>query len=337
MARSGWMGWVKRPMSRVSNGAGGALARPGIEMLEDRTVPAVLGTTNLPLDVSGLQVVGEGTEQQIQGIVNFAGQEAGIITFDLDTSDPVGTDECPILNLEIQPISLNLLGLNVDTSAICLDVTATDDTGLLGGLLCDLSGGGLDLGGILDELDAVVGRVDAFLDQIEGLLDNILGQSFNVDAVFSDGGMAASHAEDGNCDILNLSLGPVNLDVPLLGVSVDLDNCEDGPVTVDVTGDPDGGLLGGVLCGLADGLGGLNPTRLINRVERLIDRLGDIAEQLGRIDDLGGRFNHQVEQLTRQLIRAAERVDSFADLSQFFDQLDRTIDRLDRLADRLTR
>jgi hypothetical protein len=56
----------------------------------------------------------------------------------------------------------------------------------------------------------------------------------------------------GGCDILNLSLGPINLD--LLGLIVVLNNCDGGPVTVNLTALPNGGLLGELLCGLAGGL-----------------------------------------------------------------------------------
>lgn len=54
------------------------------------------------------------------------------------------------------------------------------------------------------------------------------------------------------CDVLNLSLGPINLNV--LGLLVDLDNCESGPITVDITADPAGGLLGELLCSIAGGV-----------------------------------------------------------------------------------
>ena len=38
--------------------------------------------------------------------------------------NPTVAAACPILNLQLAPIHLNLLGLVVDTSSICLDVTA---------------------------------------------------------------------------------------------------------------------------------------------------------------------------------------------------------------------
>jgi hypothetical protein len=52
-----------------------------------------------------------------------------------------------------------------------------------------------------------------------------------------------------SCDILNLSLGPIRLDV--LGLRVRLDDCEGGPVTVDIGADPNGGILGDLLCSIA--------------------------------------------------------------------------------------
>jgi len=75
----------------------------------------------------------------------------------------------------------------------------------------------------------------------------------------------------GTCDILNLTLGPINLD--LLGLIVNLDDCMGGPVTVDITGDMGpGNLLGNLVCSVAhllDGgldlgaiLGKLNQTQL---------------------------------------------------------------------------
>jgi len=316
--------------------------RPSLEVLEDRAVPASVSQMNLPLDVSNLQVVGN----QLQGTVNFAGQLAGTLTAALTTQAPAVAGECPILDLHVGALHLNLLGLHVDTSDICLDVTATDHEGLLGGLLCDLSGGGLNLGGILGEVNGLLGQVDTFLGDLDGLLDNVLGHAFAVDSVFGGGGMAAAQALQAGhvCDVLNLSLGPVDLDVPLLGVAVHLDDCKDpeGPVTVKVTavesGGLRGGLLGDLLCGLSDGLQGINLGQLVNRIDGLIDRLGDLAGQLGQIADapaLVRRAEHLVDQLTNQLEHLADKVDSLADLDRFIAQVDRVTDRLEGILERI--
>jgi len=308
--------------------------RPTLDVLEDRTVPASLGTMNLPLDVSNLHVVtATDGSQTLQGVVNLAGQQAGTLTADLTTqAAPAG--QTPILDLHLNALHLNLLGLHVDTSNICLDVSSTGQ-GLLGGLLSDLSGG-LNLGGILGQVNNLVGGVNNFLGQIDSLLDNVLGQTLNVDSVFSGGGMASAQQAGHVCDVLNLSLGPVNLN--LLGVNVDLDNCADGPVTVDVTAHQGEGLLGNLLCGLSDGLSGINPAQLIGRIDNLIDRLGTLAgklDQVANAPQLVQRLEHITDQLTQQLEHLADKVDNVADLGRFLDRVDRTIDRVDNLIGRL--
>ena len=72
------------------------------------------------------------------------------------TAAPSADPTCPILNLQLAPIHLNLLGLHVDTSAICLSITAQSGNGnLLGNLLCgvaNLLNGGTPLGTVLSGL-----------------------------------------------------------------------------------------------------------------------------------------------------------------------------------------
>lgn len=47
---------------------------------------------------------------------------------------------CPILHLVIGPINLNLLGLQITTNQIALDISAIPGAGnLLGNLLCDVA------------------------------------------------------------------------------------------------------------------------------------------------------------------------------------------------------
>jgi hypothetical protein len=80
---------------------------------------------------------------------------------------------------------------------------------------------------------------------------------------------------NGVCPILHLSLGPVNLN--LLGLQVDLDNCANGPVTVDITAvQGPGNLLGNLLCSLTHALDHPTPNaidQVIGAITRLIDRL----------------------------------------------------------------
>jgi uncharacterized membrane protein YeiH len=147
---------------------------------------------------------------------------------------------CPVLNLSLAPINLSLLGLNVDTSAICLGITAQQGGGLLGDLLCgvaNLLNGGVDLATILGSLPP---------DQVT-TLTNGLTQMLNQVFATLTSSQAVTNA---SCNVLNLALGP--LDLTLLGLRVELNDCAAGPVTVDLTATPGGGLLGDLLCGLGN-------------------------------------------------------------------------------------
>jgi hypothetical protein len=112
----------------------------------------------------GSQLVASGV---IRGTVN--GQNVRQVFQDLTFDLSEGGDEqrCDILFLDIGPIFLDLLGLEVDLSQITLDITAVRGQGnLLGNLLCAVAGllDGFDLGGTL-------GRVlDNLLDAINRLL-----------------------------------------------------------------------------------------------------------------------------------------------------------------------
>jgi hypothetical protein len=53
----------------------------------------------------------------------------------------IGDATCQILHLELGPLDLNLLGLQIDLSQIVLDITAEPGAGnLLGNLLCSIAG-----------------------------------------------------------------------------------------------------------------------------------------------------------------------------------------------------
>src|SRR5439155_4808891 len=49
---------------------------------------------------------------------------------------------CPILDLTLGPLDLNLLGLMVHLDQVHLTITADDEGGILGQLLCGIGGGG---------------------------------------------------------------------------------------------------------------------------------------------------------------------------------------------------
>jgi hypothetical protein len=87
-------------------------------------------------------------------------------------------------------------------------------------------------------------------------------------------------SDEGVCEVLSLSLGP--LDLNLLGLMIHLDE-----VNLDLTADPAGGILGQLLCGLAGGLG-LDLGDLLDLDLGFLVALLDLFDLL---DDLLGALN----------------------------------------------
>jgi hypothetical protein len=190
---------------------------------------------------------------------------------------------CPILDLTLGPIKLNLLGLVVQTSPICLTITAYAGGGLLGDLLCTVAhllDGGLSLNqilsglGLVDPLTGVIilpGLSGSQLLSLNGGLINLLNGALHhlLNAVLKS--IQIVHAGH-TCAILHLELGP--LDLTLLGLNVHLDNCRNGPITLDITAVTGAGnLLGNLLCELLGGnLLGLNLTlqQILDLLVRLL-------------------------------------------------------------------
>jgi hypothetical protein len=100
-----------------------------------RATPQPFQTMNVvPITITG--VIARGGELFATGVAGGTAFETPVT---LDTTPSLTPGACPILNLQLGPINLSLLGLNVDTSPICLDVTAHAGQGLLGDLLCGIS------------------------------------------------------------------------------------------------------------------------------------------------------------------------------------------------------
>jgi hypothetical protein len=101
------------------------------------------------------------------------------------------------------------------------------------------------------------------LAQLEGTLTKdgrehrvTRGVHVPVEDLSSGGSGGDVSAQQQECEVLNLVLGPITLN--LLGLNVVIGGGEDGtePIAVIITADPAGGLLGQLLCSLAGGLGG---------------------------------------------------------------------------------
>jgi hypothetical protein len=185
---------------------------------------------------------------------------------------------CSVLNLELAPIHLALLGLHADTSPICLSLTAIEGGGLLGDLLCGVAGGDLTL-----------------LNDLLGTLEDILSGTLAGLAPPQAAQQAQDNVCTGDCEVLDLVLGPV--DLTLLGLNVNLDDCDNGPVEGCVSATASEGLLGSLLCGLADGglLGNLDLGLLQDLLDTILGALGNATPNA---------TNQQVNQLVNQVGRA---------------------------------
>jgi len=286
-----------RTRTSLQQAIGGG-CRTMIEPLEERqffsAAPAVAGL-DLPLKTQtsifankiAKNNVSSMLPLQITGVTVENGQlvatgQIGSHNFDIPltlTTTPSGTEglsaqaTTDILHLQLGPIHLDLLGLKVDTSKICLDINAVSGPGnLLGNLLssvANLLNGGTPLGTILGNLTGT--QLNQLLGGITDLLNGIFGALLspaNVTGVGSSAGAAAAQAA-APVNILHLALGPVDLN--LLGLQVGLDNCANGPVTVDITAQPGpGNLLGNLLGGVAHLLDNpSNPNALANLLSRI--------------------------------------------------------------------
>jgi hypothetical protein len=257
-----------------------SFGRPSLETLEDRLTPAAshlaapalgpalfapapvahahpLVNQVVPLSITNVAVQNGGLVAN--GLLGSIPFQAPLTLTGAPSTDPAAPAGTQILTLHLDPIHLNLLGLKVDTSAICLDITAVPGSGnLLGNLLAGVANSlnsGTSLGSILSGLGSDLNTLETGLT---GILNGGLGAATGPSAVQSS-----------STNILHLALGPVDLN--LLGLDVHLDNCANGPVTVDVSaqGGP-GNLLGNLLGGLSHLLdsSAANPA-LVNKLDKI--------------------------------------------------------------------
>jgi hypothetical protein len=156
-------------MMLVLPSAGAVAAAPGSALLTDIPVTGTLANGNpftgtVTIDEitrSGRNLVFSGT------VENAAGAVVGTFNDVVGILSPGGAQAvCDILFLDLGPIFLDVLGLQVDLSRIVLDINAVPGAGnLLGNLLCAVVGlldGGLS-GGLLAILDRLLDRIGAIL------------------------------------------------------------------------------------------------------------------------------------------------------------------------------
>lgn len=253
--------------------------RPQVEGFEDRTVPsapanlgpaivapaAATSASLLPINISSV------TFDPVSGAINAVGTIGGqaFAATGLLTLTQPSAGSTPILHLQLNEIHLDLLGLKVDTSKICLDITAQSGSGnLLGNLLTDvanlLNGSNPpDIGSILGGLTST--QLGTLTSGLTDVLNGVFGQLGSP-----------ANVSGATTSILSLSLGPVDLN--LLGLNVSLDDCNGGPVTVDISAESGPGkLLGNLLTSVTHLLDGpANGGALTNALNRVAGQINHL-------------------------------------------------------------
>jgi hypothetical protein len=145
-----------------------ALAAPSIASAQARPNPL-----NVPVTGSGGGAVFTGTFQlqkfaTDQGQLVATGLLTGVLTDAAGATTSVmrtitlpaavAETTCAILHLDLGPLNLNLLGLQIDLSRIVLDITAVPGAGnLLGNLLCAVAN-------LLNDPSGLAGLLNRILD-----------------------------------------------------------------------------------------------------------------------------------------------------------------------------
>lgn len=109
-------------------------------ILEDIEIEEIDGEDHLLASGRLRGTLSSNPTQQINE--TFEGLDLGsLLEGVLDVASPDEAGECPILELVIEPIFLDLLGLQLNTETIEIDLTAVAGQGnLLGNLLCAVAG-----------------------------------------------------------------------------------------------------------------------------------------------------------------------------------------------------
>jgi hypothetical protein len=146
---------------------------------------------------------------------------------------------CPVLDLNLAELNLNLLGLIVHLDRVHLTITANSRGGVLGSLFCSLSRAKVSLGTAAKKLTKAA--------RTSGLATKGVHMAVPLYQSTSGGKSTLTTSRTAAplviCPVLDLTLGP--LDLNLLGLMVHLNR-----VHLTITADSTGGILGSLLCGL---------------------------------------------------------------------------------------
>lgn len=157
---------------------------------------------------------------------------------------------CHVLTLTLDDLQLDLLGLRVDLSEVNLRIFAVrrgDGSGVLGRLFCALSRSTIRLRSSSNAADA-----KKVVRSLNSRLKKRPMRALRASATLSDSGNAQAAQSTPSCRVLNLILGP--LDLNLLGLVVELYGPNRrSPVTLSITSFPGQGVLGDLFCNLSGG------------------------------------------------------------------------------------
>jgi hypothetical protein len=197
---------------------------------------------------------------------------------------------CNVITLRLAPLDLELLGVQVTTSNISLDVYAVKGR-VLGSLFCALSHAKVTFPRAARVARALNARIDR--------------RAMRVFTTSEAVPAAVGHAQAQSCQVLKVVLGPLHLD--LLGLVVDLyGKTLNDPVIVTINAQPAKGLLGQLLCSVAGGggitsLGGLQ--NLLNSlgVNVTTTQLQNLLTQLGIGNLSGGLSQLDLDRILKAL------------------------------------
>jgi hypothetical protein len=169
-------------MSAVALGTGFVAAAPANAAAPTATAPSttasalttpITGSTSSGATFTGtlsnLQAVDNNGTLAIVGdltgtLTSATGALLGTVTDQPVTLPATASGTCQILHLDLGPLDLNLLGLQVHLNEVVLDITAQSGSGqLLGNLLCAVAH-------LLDNTSGGIGGLATLINQILGAL-----------------------------------------------------------------------------------------------------------------------------------------------------------------------
>jgi hypothetical protein len=226
----------------LAAGAVAALATPGSSG-QSTTTGALKGSVGMRLQVSKFVKSGHRLIAKGKAVATYRANDgtttarsvpfkahATVVRRGRTLASAGQTGTCPVLTLELDTVSLDLLGLHVDLSKVILTVTADPNGGTLGKLFCSLASG----------------KTAASVSTARTLTSAAHRSSLSTQGVaFGTPTRQLQSTGPGPCSIVDLLLGPLHLDV--LGLIVDLNQ-----VHLQITADPTEAPLGSLLCSITN-------------------------------------------------------------------------------------